>query len=135
MHPRIKDPIYIPAKKKKKKVRWTFPKSLFVKWIPDDAELVNLCFEYDWENTKVHKIVKNEEEVIKVREFFRSRYSFIAFLIILLKILLLSEILENLYFFLKINNFKFINFLKKQKNLSHSFFLEFWNFLGFFQIF
>jgi NLR family CARD domain-containing protein 3 len=61
--PRTRDPIYVPPKKKKTKVRWTFPISLFVKWRPDDAELINLCFEYDWDCGKIPKIVKDEGQV------------------------------------------------------------------------
>ena len=30
--PRIKPPTYIPPKKKKKKIRWTYPNSIFSKW-------------------------------------------------------------------------------------------------------
>ena len=46
--------------KKKKKLKWTFPQSLFVKWSPEDAELLTLCFEYDWDCSIeiVSKIVK-----------------------------------------------------------------------------
>ena len=74
MLPRTRDPPYVPPKKKKTKVRWTFPISLFVKWRPDDAELVNLCFEYDWDSGKIPKIVKDEKQVQQIKEFFRERY-------------------------------------------------------------
>ena len=59
--PRTRDPVYVPPKKKKKRVIWTFPISLMYKWRMDDAELINLCFEYDWECGKVPKIIKDPE--------------------------------------------------------------------------
>ena len=59
--PRTRDPVYIPPKKKKKRVIWVFPISLMYKWRMDDAELINLCFEYDWECCKVPKIIKDPE--------------------------------------------------------------------------
>jgi hypothetical protein len=43
----------------------------------DDAELVNLCFEYDWECGKVSKIIKDPEQLSGTKEFFRERYKFI----------------------------------------------------------
>ena len=72
--PRTRDPIYVPPKRKKTKQRWTFPISLMAKWRPDDAELINLCFEYDWECGKIPKIIKDEKQVSQVKEFFRERY-------------------------------------------------------------
>ena len=51
--PRQKDPIYVPPKKKKKRIKWSFPISLMAKWRQDDQELINLCFEYDYECSKI----------------------------------------------------------------------------------
>lgn len=47
------------------------------KWRSDDAELINLCFEYDWECSKVSKIIKDEQQLLKTKEFFRERYKFL----------------------------------------------------------
>ena len=62
--PRTRAPIFVPPKKKKNKVKWTFPKSVFTKWIPDDSEIITLCFEYDWECSKITKIVKDPEQLV-----------------------------------------------------------------------
>lgn len=75
--PRTRDPIYVPPKKKKKRVIWAFSTSIFAKWRMDDAELINLCFEYDWECSKVPKIIKDPDQLSKAKEFFRERYKFI----------------------------------------------------------
>jgi hypothetical protein len=75
--PRTRDPVYVPPKKKKKRVIWTFPSSLMYKWRMDDAELINLCFEYDFECSKVTKIIKDPEQLASTKEFFRERYKFI----------------------------------------------------------
>jgi hypothetical protein len=32
------------------------------KWRPDDADLIQKCFEFDWNHGKLPKMVKNEEE-------------------------------------------------------------------------
>lgn len=47
------------------------------KWTQDEAELVNLCFNYDWECSKVQKIIKDQKQLSEVKEFFRIRYKFI----------------------------------------------------------
>jgi hypothetical protein len=75
--PRTRESIYIPAKQKRRRVRWTYPKSIFTRWVPDDAELINMCFEYDWDCSKVPKIVKTDDELRAVKEFFRIRYKFV----------------------------------------------------------
>lgn len=41
---------------------WDFSLSVFASYKPDNAKLLNNCFETDWARTKVDKIVKNEEE-------------------------------------------------------------------------
>ena len=40
MKPRTRDPEYVPAKKLKKREKWTFPTSLMFKWKPDTDDLV-----------------------------------------------------------------------------------------------
>ena len=51
--------------------------SLMYKWRPDDAELINLCFEYDWECGKVPKIIKDADQLNDTKEFFREKYKYI----------------------------------------------------------
>ena len=46
-------------------------------WRSDDAELVNLCFNYDWECSKMTKIIKDPIELSQIKDFFRSRYKLI----------------------------------------------------------
>jgi len=47
------------------------------KWRLYDAELIAMCFEYDWECGKVSKLIKDAEQLAKTKEFFRERYKFI----------------------------------------------------------
>lgn len=61
--PRTRDEIYVPPKEKKFKFKWTFPISLFVKWRRDDEELMQKCFDFDWEYGKIPRLVKKEEEL------------------------------------------------------------------------
>ena len=50
----IKSGVYV-----KKKFEWHVSVSLMGSWRTDDAELINLCFNYDWECGKIPKIIKN----------------------------------------------------------------------------
>jgi hypothetical protein len=38
--PRVRDPVYVPAKNKKKRPKWTFPISLMYPWKPDDEKKI-----------------------------------------------------------------------------------------------
>ncbi|EGR33095.1 leucine rich repeat protein [Ichthyophthirius multifiliis] len=75
--PRTRDPKYIPAKKKKQKVKWTFPISLFAKWQPDNEEILNKCFDFDWDNSKIPQKVKNKEDQELLKQFLREKYKLI----------------------------------------------------------
>ena len=50
----IKSGVYV-----KKKFEWHVSASLMGSWRMDDAELINLCFNYDWECGKIPKIIKD----------------------------------------------------------------------------
>jgi hypothetical protein len=41
----------------------------------DSEEILDKCFEYDWGYSKVHKLVKNEEELPVVKRVFKQNYS------------------------------------------------------------
>lgn len=75
--PRTRDPVYIPPKKKKKRIIWTFPISLMYKWRTDDEELIKKCFDYDWSVGKINKIIKKEDELEQAREYLKSQYKYI----------------------------------------------------------
>ena len=36
--------------------------------------MLNKCFEYDWSCGRAYKIVKNEDELMKIKEIFRKIY-------------------------------------------------------------
>ncbi|EGR29347.1 leucine rich repeat protein [Ichthyophthirius multifiliis] len=75
--PRTRDPKYILAAKKKKRIKWSFPISLMYKWKPDDEEIYKKCFEVDWENCKIPQKIKKQEDQDQVKEFLRSKYKHI----------------------------------------------------------
>ena len=77
IQPRIKPNEYIPPKIKKKRTKWTFETSQYAKFRQDDAEFVNLFFEYDWECAKVIKLIKDPLQQTQLKEFFRKRYKLI----------------------------------------------------------
>ena len=53
---------------------WDFNLSCFASYKPDNARLINQCFETDWARTKVDRIVKNEEERERFKTYCRSIY-------------------------------------------------------------
>ena len=56
------------------KTPWDFFKSVFRTYKPDDQKLLNGCFEFDWENTKIPKVVKNGTELKAVKDFLKENY-------------------------------------------------------------
>ena len=53
---------------------WDFKNSLFYGYKPDNDDIINQCFEYDWAQCKIPRIIKNEEELLKVRNYLKSIY-------------------------------------------------------------
>jgi hypothetical protein len=47
---------------RKIKTPWDVKKSVFRDYIPDNEILLAKCFEFDWSNSKIHKIIKEEKE-------------------------------------------------------------------------
>lgn len=45
-----------------------------MKWRPDDDEILKKCFEFDWDYGKIPKLVKKEEELEQIKNFFRNNY-------------------------------------------------------------
>lgn len=53
---------------------WDIRNSVFWGYIPDDSDLINKCFEYDWSYCKIPKIIKNEDELHKIKNYLKSIY-------------------------------------------------------------
>lgn len=47
---------------KREKTPWDFKKSVFKDYIPDNEVILSRCFEYDWNNSKISKIIKDDKE-------------------------------------------------------------------------
>jgi hypothetical protein len=45
------------------KTPWDFFKSVFKDYKPDTPNLLVNCFDFDWSNTKVEKIIKDPDEL------------------------------------------------------------------------
>lgn len=56
------------------KTPWDFLKSIFKDYKPDTDVLLLNCFEFDWSNTKIEKLVKDESEIEITKEFLKSHY-------------------------------------------------------------
>jgi hypothetical protein len=53
---------------------WDIFKSVFKDYKPDTIPLLNKCFEQDWEMTKIPRVIKNAEELQKVKSFLKMNY-------------------------------------------------------------
>ena len=60
--------------KERIKTPWDFFKSVFRTYKPDEKKLLNSCFEFDWDNTKIRKVVKNGDDLVKVKRFLKEKY-------------------------------------------------------------
>ena len=47
---------------KREKTPWDFKKSVFRDYIPDNEHILSKCFDYDWDNSKITKIIKDDNE-------------------------------------------------------------------------
>lgn len=56
------------------KTPWDFYKSIFKTYRPDDAGLLDGCFEADWESTKCERLIKDEAQVALVKACMRQHY-------------------------------------------------------------
>lgn len=64
---------------KKKRIRtpWTLPISIFATFKVDSEDLLMRCFENDWSRCKIPKIIKNEEELVKIKKILKENYKVI----------------------------------------------------------
>ena len=53
---------------------WNFSLSVFRDYKSDNPKLLANCFERDWANCKIGKIIKNEDEELKVKEIYAKNY-------------------------------------------------------------
>jgi hypothetical protein len=64
---------------------WNFTLSVFKPYIPDNEGLLLRCFELDWSRTKIERLIKDPEQLDKVKnlcrhnyKWFRESYKFIT---------------------------------------------------------
>ena len=60
--------------REKLKTPWDFFRSVFRDYKPDTDSLLNDCFEFDWSCSKITKIIKDEEELKRCKEYLRTHY-------------------------------------------------------------
>lgn len=58
----IRPPPKEPPSRAKEKEPWDFKKSVFAPYYPDSDTLLNSCFEFDWECSKISKVIKDYDE-------------------------------------------------------------------------
>lgn len=54
---------------------WDFLNSVFAKYKPDTEKLLNECFLFDWERTRIEKLLKNDDaSIVTCKEYLRKNY-------------------------------------------------------------
>lgn len=54
------------------KTPWDVKNSVFRDYIPDNELILTKCFEIDWGNSKISKIIKDEREKEQVKNYLRA---------------------------------------------------------------
>ena len=62
--------------KERLKTPWDFFKSVFRSYKPDDKKTLNGCFEFDWDNSKIPKVVKNGQDLKQVKDYLKENYAY-----------------------------------------------------------
>ncbi len=62
------------AGREKVKTPWDFSKSVFKDYKADSINRLDECFEFDWESSKIPRVIKNEEELTNCKEYVRGVY-------------------------------------------------------------
>lgn len=60
--------------REKLKTPWDFSKSVFKDYKADTVNKLDECYEFDWESSKIPRIIKNEEELSACKEYLKSVY-------------------------------------------------------------
>lgn len=63
-----------PIQRIRPKTPWDFNKSIFASYRSDTKDLLNRCFDIDWDNSKIAKILKNDPNLEEIQEFLRTQY-------------------------------------------------------------
>ena len=63
-----------PPKRIKPKTPWDFTKSIFAPYRIDNEEILANCFDIDWNDSKIPKILKNDPDIDKIKDFLGSIY-------------------------------------------------------------
>jgi hypothetical protein len=63
-----------PPTQLKVKEPWDFKKSVFASYQQDTEQILLSCFEFDWECSKISKIVKSSQDLGQVKTFLRDNY-------------------------------------------------------------
>lgn len=77
--PRTPPLMYVPPGIGMVKVPWSIPMSLFKDYlfdteVPLTQDLINNCFEFDWNTSRIPSLVKDEAQIAAVKEVLRSCY-------------------------------------------------------------
>ena len=73
---RPRPPIYVSKIKEilKPKPKWVQENSVFKKYRIDNSEILDECFEFDWDWIKIGNMIKNPDEQIKIKQFLKKNY-------------------------------------------------------------
>lgn len=72
--PRTKDLVYVAPKDKKEKTVWDFDKSIFRHYQMDNEVLLKKCFETDFNNSRISRLVKEESDLGRTKDILWNSY-------------------------------------------------------------
>jgi hypothetical protein len=59
---------------RREKTPWDVRRSVFKDYVPDNDMILAKCFEFDWNSSKISKIIKDEREKEQIKNFLRTHY-------------------------------------------------------------
>ena len=51
--------------------------SVFAKYRPDTTKMINECFLFDWEKTRIEKLLKGDKMIPEIKEYLMMNYKII----------------------------------------------------------
>jgi len=68
--------IYVPKviELSKTKPKWKQENSVFKKYRVDNAKIFDECFDFDWESGRIPNMIKNPDELHKIKAYLKSHY-------------------------------------------------------------
>lgn len=75
--PRVPKQVYMPPKTDLEKIPWSMKISIFYNYTIDNEYILDDCFEFDWNHSRIFNIIKKQKELDSVKSVLRQHYHLI----------------------------------------------------------